>query len=202
MSDGSLFSPLSVANDLSMSERNVVEYIIYTDGGCSVNNKLFNCPGAYAFIVAESGDVEIGRECKRIEQTTNNRMELYAAIEGLRWLIKERTGLRSCDCTVITDSKYLRDGYHEYLPEWKKNGWRKSDGRQVMNLDLWRKLSELSPEFSSLRFQWVRGHANHRQNCEVDTMVHDTLYGRKVAQARVVEKVLSDGDPEMSDIVA
>ena len=170
-----------------------MEYTIYTDGGCSLNNKMMDCPGAYAFIITTDGDVEIAKECEIEFSTTNNRMELAAAIQGLSWLIgKKIEGLESHDCVVITDSKYLKDGYHEYLPIWKNNGWRKSDGSPVLNQDLWKMLSALSPEFNSLRFQWVRGHSNHRQNCEVDMMVQKKLHElRKPRLSESRKKVLS-----------
>lgn len=187
-----------------MSERRIVQYIVYTDGGCSKNNKMLKCTGACAFIITgfdSESNIEVWRECKKYEDTTNNRMELTAAINGLNWII-DKGGSKSHDCLVITDSKYLVDGYHEYLPQWVKNGWRKTDGSQVLNQDLWKMLSGMSPEFNLLRFQWVRGHANNRQNCEVDSMVHEMLYKPVVDMAIIAEKILSNNDPEISDIFA
>jgi ribonuclease HI len=153
-----------------------VTYTIYTDGGCSKNTKAIACPGAYAFIIVDDKENVIKKDCGRFESTTNNRMELIAAIEGLKSLINA-VGPRSCDCIVVTDSRYMSDGYHDYLPSWKTNGWRKTNGSSVLNKDLWKMLSELSPEFKSLNFQWVRGHAENRYNCEADEMVQKTLFG-------------------------
>jgi ribonuclease HI len=121
---------------------------IVTDGSCIGNPG----PGGWACILRFGNDEHelSGSEA----QTTNNRMELTAAIKGLKALTEP------CDVELVTDSQYLKQGITQYLARWKTNGWRTADRRPVLNQDLWRDLDELvSRHF--IRWTWVVGHGDH-----------------------------------------
>jgi len=133
---------------------------ITTDGACIGNPG----PGGWAFILRRGETVKevYGSE----PHTTNNRMELKAIIEALRAL-KE-----PCDLVVNTDSEYLKKGITEWLSKWKANGWSRKvrglSGRQpVKNQDLWTELDDLTRRHQ-IRWQWVRGHADHSDNNRCD----------------------------------
>lgn len=129
---------------------------IYTDGACEGNPG----PGGWAAIlIYQSVRREITGACPA---TTNNRMELTAAIKALRAL-KE-----PCSVDLHTDSQYLQKGMNEWLPKWKAKGWRR--GRQpIQNLDLWKSLDQESARHR-VRWHWVRGHSNHPENERCDTL--------------------------------
>ena len=131
---------------------------LYTDGACSGNPG----PGGWGAIL------RYGTREKELSggenPTTNNRMELTAAIEGLRGL-KEK-----CHVTMYTDSKYVADSILKgWAKSWQKNGWRKSDKSQALNTDLWEQLLELA-EFHELEIIWVKGHAGHPENERCDRL--------------------------------
>ena len=157
-----------------------MEFTIYTDGGCSGNKRNSGCQGAWACIILDPGNNEIGKAFQAENNTTNNRMEMTAIIKGLE-LLKNMTavlygGTKFHDCVVVSDSKYVINNFEEYLPEWKKNGWRKSGGGSVINVDLWKKICSLFPEFKSFKFKWVKGHSTNRFNQEADALVRSLLY--------------------------
>ncbi|MCX8072197.1 MAG: ribonuclease HI [Candidatus Binatia bacterium] len=130
---------------------------VYTDGACSGNPG----PGGWAAVLV-SGPHR--REISGFEpETTNNRMELRAAIEALR-LLK-----RPAMVDVYTDSEYLRQGMREWLPRWKVNGWRTANRRPVKNADLWRELDRLCARHR-VRWHWLRGHAGHPENERCDRL--------------------------------
>lgn len=130
---------------------------LFTDGACSGNPG----PGGWAALLRYQ---TIERELSGgLPQTTNNRMELTAVIEGLKCL-KEK-----CHITLYTDSKYVLDGVTNYLPLWQENGWKKSNKKPVLNMDLWQELSELLPRHQ-IDWVWVKGHAGHAENERVDTL--------------------------------
>lgn len=119
-----------------------------TDGSCIGNPG----PGGWACIL-RSGDAE--RELKGSDpRTTNNRMELTAAISGLSTLREQ------CEVELITDSQYLKQGITEYLPRWRTNAWRTSNGKPVQNRDLWQELDEVVQQHV-IHWVWVAGHAEH-----------------------------------------
>ena len=125
---------------------------IYTDGACSGNPG----PGGWGAVLVYNG-----RE-KRISggerSTTNNRMELTAAIEGLSALTEP------CEVHLVSDSKYLVDGMTKgWARSWKSKGWKKSDGKPALNPDLWEKLLCLS-EVHKITYEWIKGHAGHEYN--------------------------------------
>src|SRR5690606_7375401 len=100
--------------------------------------------------------------------TTNNRMELTAEIRGLEALRRE------CKVAVYTDSEYLRKGISEWLPRWKRTGWRTAARKPVKNEDLWRRLDELVPAHH-IEWHWVRGHAGHPDNERADALANRGL---------------------------
>lgn len=130
--------------------------MLYTDGACSGNPG----PGGYCAIL-KSGEHEkcvSGGE----KLTTNNRMELIAVIEGLKAL------KRPCEVTVVSDSKYVCDAINKnWLNNWQLKNWRKSDGKPVLNPELWKELTALLNKHN-VSFQWIKGHAGHPYNEKCD----------------------------------
>ena len=138
-----------------MSELPEVE--IFTDGACKGNPG----PGGWGAIL-RFGDRE--RELSGGEApTTNNRMELMAAIEALRAL------KRPCHVQLTTDSNYVRDGITKWIHGWRRNGWRTADKKPVKNAELWQALIEAS-EPHRIDWHWVRGHAGHPENERADAL--------------------------------
>jgi ribonuclease HI len=130
---------------------------LITDGACIGNPG----PGGWAAILRH-GDVK--RELYGSEpQTTNNRMELTAAIEGLRAL------KHTCDVEVVTDSEYVKNGISTWIHGWKRNGWRTSAKKPVVNQDLWMELDALASQHQ-IRWTWTKGHADHEDNNRCDEL--------------------------------
>ena len=136
---------------------------LYTDGACSDN------PGAggYGAILIYRG---IEKEISGGEpSTTNNRMEIFAVIAGLRCL-KE-----SCDVTIYSDSAYTVNAFNEgWIQGWKTNGWKKADGKPVLNADLWLELLSLM-EPHEIRFVKVKGHADNEYNNRCDALARAAI---------------------------
>ena len=131
---------------------------LYTDGACSGN------PGNGGFgVILEFMGVE--KELSEgFENTTNNRMELMAVIKGLEAL-KE-----PCSVTVTSDSKYVVDAFNKgWLDNWVKKNWVKSDRKPVLNVDLWKRLYELTKKHQ-VSFKWIEGHNGHRENERCDAL--------------------------------
>lgn len=132
--------------------------VLYTDGSCLGNPG----PGGWAARLNWKGQVK--RLSGGYALTTNNRMELLAAIEGLRVL------KRPCKVDLYTDSRYVRDAVEKgWLAGWRKRGWKKADGKPALNRDLWEQLSELLA-LHKVRLHWVEAHAGHAENEEVDAL--------------------------------
>ncbi|MGA0532626.1 ribonuclease HI [Hansschlegelia sp. KR7-227] len=130
---------------------------IFTDGACSGNPG----PGGWGAIL-RFGAVE--KELSGSEApTTNNRMELMAAISALETL------KRPCVVVVHTDSQYLRDGVMKWLAGWKRNGWKTADKKQVKNQDLWERL-DAAVKRHRVEWRWVKGHAGHPENERADEL--------------------------------
>ncbi|MGB0360132.1 MAG: ribonuclease HI [Endozoicomonas sp.] len=124
---------------------------IFTDGACKGNPG----PGGWG-VLLRYGKIEkefYGGDT----ETTNNRMELMAAIEGLKVL------KRPCSVILTTDSQYVRKGITEWLAGWKRKHWKTAAGQPVKNQDLWQMLDEQSQRHS-IEWRWVRGHCGHREN--------------------------------------
>ena len=136
--------------------------IIHTDGACSGNPG----PGGWGAIIRDGGKIT---EMKGGEAaTTNNRMELLAAISALESLPD------NTPAELHTDSQYLRDGITQWLPNWKKNGWRTSDKKPVKNVDLWKRL-EVAAERHQVAWHWVRGHVGHDENERADELAREGM---------------------------
>ena len=131
--------------------------MIYTDGACSGNPG----PGGWGAILFFNGsEKEVsGGEA----HTTNNRMEIRAAIEGLNAL------KRSCAVDLFTDSQYVRQGITQWMHNWKRRGWRTADNKPVKNEDLWRELDEAAARHD-VAWHWVKGHADDPINIRVDEL--------------------------------
>jgi ribonuclease HI len=137
---------------------------VFTDGACSGNPG----PGGWGAIL-RSGAHE--KEISGGERmTTNNRMELTAAIRALEALTKPST------VVIHTDSKYVMDGITQWLPRWKKNGWKTADKKPVKNEDLWRML-EAECARHQVTWRWVRGHDGHPENERADALARGAIGG-------------------------
>ena len=135
---------------------------LYTDGGCDGNPG----PGGWAAVLLWNG---LKKELNGGEPaTTNNRMELTAAIEGLR-VLKE-----PCTVRMFTDSQYVQKGISEWLPRWKKRGWRTSTRQPVKNADLWKLLEEAASRHK-MEWCWVKGHAGNKYNERCDELAGEAI---------------------------
>lgn len=156
-----------------------MEFTIYTDGGCSGNQRDANCPGGYGYVIIDSGSNILRRGGGHRMNVTNNQMELLAVIQGMRALQKlldsEYGSAKNHGCIMRPDSKYVSDNFVEYLPVWKKNGWRKSNRKPVLNTALWKLLDALTPEFKAFNFKWVKGHARSKFNNMADGIAQDQI---------------------------
>jgi len=138
------------------------EVKLFTDGACSGNPG----PGGWAFILRH---VKSGKELVRsggLRDTTNNQMEMLAVIEGLSALT------RPTSVELVSDSTYVLRGIAEWMPNWKKNGWRRREGKSwkpVKNVELWQRLDELIA-VHTLEYTHVRGHAGHPENERCDQL--------------------------------
>ncbi len=140
---------------------------IYTDGSARGNP---DGPGGYGVILHYTDTHGVLHERTKsagYKKTTNNRMELMGVIVGLESLN------RPCDVEVISDSKYVTEAFNQnWIDNWVKNGWRKSDKKPVLNVDLWKRLLK-AKEVHNVTFTWVKGHADHPENERCDKMAVD-----------------------------
>ena len=138
------------------------QVVIHTDGACSGNPG----PGGWGAVLhyAATEKTLCGGEL----QTTNNRMELMAAIQALEALKKP------CKVELHTDSQYVQKGIHEWIHNWKRRGWRTADGKPVKNDDLWRRLDEARSRHD-VSWRWVKGHAGHELNERADELARQGL---------------------------
>ncbi|MDG1693686.1 MAG: ribonuclease HI [Porticoccaceae bacterium] len=132
---------------------------IFTDGACRGNPG----PGGWGALL-RYGDNERSL-CGGEHETTNNRMELMAVIKGLSAL------QRSCEVTVTSDSTYVLKGIQEWMPNWKKKGWKTASKKPVKNVDLWQQLDELVG-LHTIDWQWVKGHSGHAENEIADQLAN------------------------------
>ncbi|HHF7343919.1 TPA: ribonuclease HI [Legionella feeleii] len=135
---------------------------IYTDGACKGNPG----PGGWGALLRYNGREKTLYGGETL--TTNNRMELTAAIKALEAL------KRPCEVHLYTDSQYLRQGMMEWLGQWKKNGWRNSRKEPVKNVDLWQQLDALAMQHK-IRWHWVKGHAGHPENELADALANQAI---------------------------
>ena len=140
------------------------EVDLFADGACLGNPG----PGGWGFLLrvqTSSGPQE--KEASGADPgTTNNRMELMAVIQGLETLT------RPCAVRLVSDSQYVLKGLTEWMPGWKRKGWRKADGAPVMNADLWQRLDAAAGPHR-IKAVWVKGHAGHPENERVDRLAND-----------------------------
>jgi len=141
------------------------DVIIYTDGACSGNPG----PGGWGALLEYGGAIKelFGGE----RDTTNNRMELMAAIEALNALKKP------CNVTLYTDSVYVKDGITKWIHGWRRNGWRNARKKPVKNADLWQQLGEAQKRHE-IDWQWIKGHAGHAGNERADELARTGIPGR------------------------
>ena len=140
----------------------MAEVEIYTDGACSGNPG----PGGWGVVLISGGH---RRELSGGEpQTTNNRMEMTAAIKALEAL------KRPCRVRLHTDSVYLKDGITRWIHKWKQNGWRTANKKPVKNTELWTRLDDLL-EHHDIEWLWVKGHAGHPENERADELARDGM---------------------------
>ncbi|ODN71395.1 ribonuclease HI [Methylobrevis pamukkalensis] len=136
--------------------------VIYTDGACSGNPG----PGGWGAILT-FGDV-VKELCGGEADTTNNRMELMAAIEALTAL------KRPCRVEIHTDSQYVKGGISTWIHNWKRNGWKTADKKAVKNADLWQRLEDARGRHQ-VTWHWVKGHAGHDMNERADELAREGM---------------------------
>lgn len=140
---------------------------IYTDGACSGNPG----PGGWGAVVrylSHETDMSGGEA-----NTTNNRMEMMAAVQSLKAL-----PLR-CKVTLHTDSMYLRDGVTRWMKNWKRNGWLTADKKPVKNQDIWEQLDLLLTQ-QDITWEWVKGHAGHPENERADALARNGIISARM----------------------
>ena len=135
-----------------------MKYTIYTDGACSGNPG----PGGWGAVIFDNNNKQKNISGSE-ENTTNNRMELSAAIMAL-----EEVNTNS-EITIYTDSTYVKNGITEWVIKWKENGWKNSNKEPVKNKDLWEKLDNLC-EQNTINWKWVKGHASNKYNNLADEL--------------------------------
>jgi len=144
---------------MSKNESEMHSVVLYTDGACRGNPG----PGGWGVLI------QYGNKRKELcggeEGTTNNRMELMAAIAGLEAL------KRTCQIDIYTDSQYVRKGITEWIHSWKKNGWKTSAKKDVKNRDLWQRLEE-GIALHQVEWHWVKGHSGHPGNERADALAN------------------------------
>ncbi|MEN8106452.1 MAG: ribonuclease HI [Pseudomonadota bacterium] len=135
---------------------------VYTDGACRGNPG----PGGWGVLLRYKGNEKTlyGAET----ETTNNRMELMAAIQALESLT------RQCKVKLTTDSQYVQKGITEWLPNWKKRGWKTAAKKPVKNADLWRRLDQAVSEHE-VEWHWVKGHSGHPENEQADALANQAI---------------------------
>lgn len=135
---------------------------IFTDGACRGNPG----PGGWG-VLLRYGDSEKSLNGAELD-TTNNRMELMAAIMGLAKLKRE------CQVRVTTDSVYVKDGITKWLEKWKANNWKTASRKPVKNIDLWQRLDQ-EVQNHKVSWHWVKGHSGHRENEIADQLANDAI---------------------------
>ena len=144
-----------------------MELYAFTDGACSGNPG----PGGWGVLLVAKKDGEIVKTSELsggAPETTNNRMELQAAISALEVLT------RRSKITVVTDSSYVKDGITKWLHGWKSNGWKTSQKKDVKNVELWQQLDAAQLQHD-VTWEWVKGHAGHEENERADQLARDGM---------------------------
>ncbi len=142
---------------------------IFTDGACRGNPG----PGGWGAVLRYKGTEK--DLCGAEADTTNNRMELTAAIKALESL------KRRCRVKLTTDSVYVKSGITEWMHRWKQKGWKTADKKPVKNIDLWQQLDQVTLQHD-IEWHWVKGHSGHRENDRADALANlaiDTMLNRR-----------------------
>lgn len=158
-SQGGFEVPVEIAGDNNA-------LAVFSDGGCRGNPG----PGAYGVIVQNSVGEIIYEDKSFYNPTTNNKMELQGAIEGLHFVSDNYPDIGKV--FLYTDSKYVVDGMKTWVDGWKRRGWKKADKKAPENLELWQTLDELRNQLPEVHFLWVKGHAGHPQNEYCDQLAN------------------------------
>jgi len=146
----------------NMAQKPIVE--AFTDGACSGNPG----PGGWGVLLRMGKNEK--ELCGGEHHTTNQQMELQAAVEALRALT------RPCRVTIISDSRYVVQGMTEWIHNWKKKGWKTAGKKPVSNLERWRQLDALAA-IHEVNWQWVKGHAGHPENERADELARQGMTG-------------------------
>ena len=143
---------------------NKLEVRLFTDGACSGNPG----PGGWAYILEHMPTGKRKNDSGGEPSTTNNRMELMAAICALEAL------KRPCEITLTTDSQYVKKGITEWLANWKRRGWKTADKKPVKNQDLWQRLDEAAHKHK-IHWKWIKGHSGHEENERADQLANRAI---------------------------
>ncbi len=155
------------------------QVVIHTDGACRGNPG----PGGWGALLEFRGQEKSLNGAEPL--TTNNRMEMMAAIRALETL-KE-----PCEVTLVTDSIYLKQGLNEWLPKWKVKGWRTADKKPVKNQDLWERLDAAAARHR-IDWQWVKGHSGHPGNEAADRLANEAIDQMTAGATAAIEPVPSN----------
>ena len=140
----------------------MAEVHVFTDGACLGNPG----PGGWGVLLRYNGHEKTLKGAEA--ETTNNRMELMAAIMALESLN------RDCDVVLTTDSQYVRNGITQWLANWKRRNWKTADRKPVKNVDLWQRL-DVAAARHRVRWEWVRGHSGHPENEMADQLANQAI---------------------------
>ena len=159
----------------------MMKVTIYTDGSARGNPDGPGGYGAVVHYVDPAGKLHVREYSAGYKKTTNNRMELMAAIAGLEALTKP------CEVTLVSDSKYLTDAFNkQWVDGWLKNNWKNSQKQPVKNIDLWKRLLA-AKEKHQVSFVWVKGHAGHPENERCDQLATSAADGEDLLDDCVTE---------------
>lgn len=150
------------------------EFAIFSDGACRGNPG----PGAWGTMIQDKEGNVIHESSGVDLLTTNNKMELEGALNGLEWLasyMNDQGIDQSVKVFLYSDSRYLVDGALKWIAGWKARGWKKADKKVPENLELWKRVDHYQSQFDSLSFHWVKGHAGHPQNEHCDSLANKAL---------------------------
>lgn len=152
------------------------DFLAFTDGACSGNPG----PGGWGVLLQARADGAVVKERELSggeADTTNNRMELLAAISALEVLGRQTV------ITIVTDSAYVKNGVSQWIHGWKRNGWRTADKKPVKNVDLWQRLDAAQARHQ-VTWEWIKGHAGHPENERADELARAGMKPFKPRKAR------------------
>lgn len=152
--------------------KETIAFALFSDGACRGNPG----PGAWG-AMAQNQDGEVLFEASGVEmRTTNNKMELQGGLEALKKINDFIDSENQTEIWLFSDSKYLVNGLIDWVPGWKKRGWKKADKKTPENLELWQELDEMRMKWGQyLKLRWVKGHSGHPQNERCDQLANEAL---------------------------